>query len=155
MKEYVDGIFTNNHLIKSAKHAKSPLVLRESKDLRIIDPNLDKVVLIDDNPERVFQFHNLRYIRKWKPVKSDDSRHYPAGQHPSFYGQRLLRAVDEIIESNNYAETHNTAFSAAFLPYSHIARQVTQELANMPSIGSWKKAVAYVRSNPGVIDNSY
>src|SRR5690606_14985623 len=60
----VSGVLTNSHLILQKKSAGSPVV-EPSKDLRIIDPDLEKVILVDDNPGRVFQFRNFRLFPKF------------------------------------------------------------------------------------------
>ena len=70
----VAGIMTNSHLIQQRKTeppgsvdkpSKGRPVLKPSKDLRHFDPSLKNVIIVDDNPLRLFQFGNTRVFKKF------------------------------------------------------------------------------------------
>ena len=157
VSQFVDGVFTNHHLVLQASDAARehvPVVV-PSKDLRIIDPSLTKVIIVDDNPSRIWHRRNLRYVRKWKPFGDDNSAGHTQKQHSRFYEQRLRLVVDEIRDSKAWAEANNRPLVDGFLPYSHLARQVTQDLAVLLFGGNLKRAADYVRLHPEVVDRSY
>ena len=56
LRPWLKGVFTRNHLVRDQKSVKL------SKDLRAIDETLEHIVLVDDNPTRIFpeQQKNLR-----------------------------------------------------------------------------------------------
>ena len=63
LRSFLKGVFTRNHLTRESKAEKL------SKDLRIIDESLKHVIIIDDNPTRIFasQQDNLREFPKYNP----------------------------------------------------------------------------------------
>ena len=157
----VDGVFSNNHLIKIKKSEGSNVVLDESKDLRIIDPSLNKVVIVDDNPKRIIHVRNLRYVRKWLPVKGNDTFGYKDRLHRTYYESRLSTVVAEILDSVKWAESNSKNVVDGFLPYSYMGRQITQEVIgasyvnNCKKCGDWENAVNYIRNHPEIIDAKY
>src|SRR5207244_3025432 len=98
-----------------------PKVLIPSKDLRIFDPDLKHVVLIDDNPGRVFQPKNLRS----EPVFNGDIYLNPpqsADQKSDlvrYYDHLLNNVADDIEDSAKAARKMHIPFAQAFLPYSY------------------------------------
>lgn len=155
IRDYVDAIFTNHYLVELVDYFEHRSIIKPAKDLRIIDPTLEKIIIIDDNPNRIWQTRNLRYIRKWNPIAGDESSNYAQLAHKKFHEERLLRAVDEIIDSHAWAAEHHTKLVEAFLPYSHIGKPVTIEIATSLFGGNWNKAIEYVRTHPAVVDREY
>lgn len=172
IKDFVNGVFTNNHLTiyQATKEVTAP-VLNPSKDLRLIDPSLKKVVIIDNDASRIWQLKNLRYVKPWIPRSVNKPEQ--DGVYNEFYKKRLIRAVDEIIESVEWMEHYNKgkhenekkSLQDAFLPYSYAARPTTQELAqvifnrrthNTSTVElkqdmAWSEAVNYIRLHPEIV----
>ncbi|MDQ7015607.1 MAG: NIF family HAD-type phosphatase [Gammaproteobacteria bacterium] len=153
VSNYVDAIFSNNHLIKQVanRSKNNKTVVIASKDLRILDESLNNVVIIDDNPQRIFQMENLRYIRKWKPTKGNDTLNQ---NHVPFYCHRLPHAIEEIIESFKWATEHKISFQQAFLPYSYAGRQLAEELAALQFNGNLKASIRHIREHPDIISTN-
>lgn len=114
-RKFVKGVFTRNHLVRNAKATKL------SKDLRIIDESLEHVIIIDDNPTRIFtkQKKNLREFPKYNP---DEYLKAKIGNRDfdavNYYEKLLPIVVDEIREAAQYAKSNHTTFAKAYYPYS-------------------------------------
>ena len=54
IRELVDGFFSKSHLVLQEKTDGDSIVV-PSKDLRFLDESLERVIIVDDNPRRVFQ----------------------------------------------------------------------------------------------------
>jgi hypothetical protein len=114
-RSFLKGVFSRNHLVRDNKSVKL------SKDLRIIDETLEHVILIDDNPTRIFpeQQRNLREFPKYNADLYLESK--STGKDPvarQFFEKLLPTVVSEIQESVSYAQTHKVSFNSAFYPYS-------------------------------------
>lgn len=115
LRGFLKGVFTRNHLIRDDNRAE-----KLSKDLRIIDESLEHVVLVDDNPARVFasQVDNLREFPKYSPdayygardKKDTASMHLIEGMMPT--------VVSEFREAQAYSAQHKLPFIKAYYPYS-------------------------------------
>lgn len=137
---HLDGVFTRNHLVVGKK------VTIPSKDLRLFDPELKHVVLIDDNPARIFQPHQLlafpkfdadQYLKSTKEKGSVVRRHYEAA---------LATALAQIEETARAAEKLKIPFSQSLLPYSYAGTRV---LANLErATGSHARALEATRLHP-------
>ena len=71
---FIGGALTNSYLIQQEKTEppgspekprKGRPVIEPSKDLRFFDESLSKVIIVDDNPLRLFQFRNVRVFKKF------------------------------------------------------------------------------------------
>ncbi|MGB0647613.1 MAG: NIF family HAD-type phosphatase, partial [Bradymonadia bacterium] len=71
---FISGAMTNSFLIQQEKTEppgspekprKGRPVIEPSKDLRFFDESLSKVIIVDDNPLRLFQFRNVRVFKKF------------------------------------------------------------------------------------------
>ncbi len=118
-----------------------------SKDLRIFDPELKHVVLVDDNPARVFQPLHLKAQPKF-----DADAYYEATQGKktdliAHYESALLTASSEIAETVEAAKSLKISFSQAFLPYSYAGERVFR---NFSRSSSRKNALAATRRNPSL-----
>lgn len=115
LKSFLKGVFSRNHLVRDNKSVKL------SKDLRMIDESLKHVVLIDDNPTRVFpeQQKNLRELPKYNADLYLNSK--ITGKDPvarNFFEKLLPTVVKELQDSAQYAQSKKVSFSTAFYPYS-------------------------------------
>lgn len=146
----IDGVLTNSHLILQGKRRGEPVV-EPSKDLRVVDESLGKVVMVDDNPLRLFQFRNVRVTHKfsaeqWCSAESTDPL------------RRTLEAtlptvVSEIEESLRYARTQSVDFAIAYLPYTVLGRLAVDSA--MGAGMSRKKAIAWVRTHPDAVPERF
>ncbi len=140
----IAAVMTNSHLVLQPKHAGSPVV-EPSKDLRIVDPELTRAIIVDDNPLRLFQFRNTRVFQKFKGGAYCTTKD-PAAKRA--YEQALKVVVDEIEGSLRYAKAHpGVSFVDAYLPYTTLGRIAVDWLVS----GTGRtpaKAIAYLRQHP-------
>lgn len=115
LKPLLKGVFTRNHLVRDSKN------VTPSKDLRIIDESLQHVVLIDDNPARIFpnQYSNLREFPKYNPDAYLEAKMVSKNSAR----QRLIEGlmptvVSEIREAADHSRQHGISFAEAYYPYS-------------------------------------
>ena len=155
----IAGVMTNSHLIQQTKYEgegrenprKGHPVVLPSKDLRIVDPSLERAIIVDDNPSRLIQFDRVRVFKKfrantWCTTSDPELR--------AAYERSMAVVIDEIESSADYAVAHNVPFTQAYLPYTWIGSVTTRFL--MDTRG-WpiEKAVEYVRKNPDVTDGTF
>jgi hypothetical protein len=131
------------------KSAGTPVV-EPSKDLRIIDPTLERVILVDDNPGRVFQFRNLRIIQKF------DAEAYCTTEDETLrrtFESALPAVIAEIEEASQYMRAHDVEFATAYLPYSTLGRIEVDLL--MATGLSQPDAVRWVREHPEAVPRAF
>ncbi|MEE2787039.1 MAG: NIF family HAD-type phosphatase [Myxococcota bacterium] len=154
----ISGIMTNSHLTQQEKTEppgsrltprKGRPVIEPSKDLRHFDPSLERVIIVDDNPLRLFQYRNTRLFKKfhaddWCTTKDEVKK--------AAYDRAMLTVVKEIEESLAYMEANRDVnFATAYLPYSYLGRVAVQFVMDGKN---WTRAQAnaYVRTHPDVVD---
>ena len=165
----IAAILTNSHLIlqDKAEGPKTGNPVREpSKDLRIFnigeggdqDLNEDaagKVIIVDDNPVRLFndQLTRARVIKKFEAKTYCSSAVAPEVRKA--FDDSLAEVVREIEESVQYMNAHpKVSFAEAFLPYSWLGQPTVRFL--MESGGKDRaQAVELVRSNPKTVDPKF
>ena len=159
--EHIAGIMTNSHLIRQekteppgseAKPRKGRPVLEPSKDLRPFDENLERVIIVDDNPLRLFQYGNTRLIKKFH---ADEYCRTQNLELKSAYENLLVTVGREIEESVKYMQANDgTSFVAAYRPYTYLGGVSLQFL--MDTRG-WSRADAidYLRRNPDIVDSRF
>lgn len=119
-RKYFSGVFTRNHLIIG------PKILIPSKDLRIFDPELKHVVMIDDNPGRIFQPMLLRAEPKFDADTYFHAKSNAQADIIIHYETMLGHAAEEIEETAKAAAALNIPFSQAFIPYSYAGNRIYQ-----------------------------
>ena len=145
----ISGVLTNSHLVMQRKSAGAPVV-EPSKDLRVIDPELQKVILVDDNPRRAFQFRNLRVFPKF------DADLYCTTEQESLrraFDAALPTVVAEIEDAAQYMRSRGVSFATAYLPYSVLGR-LTVEM-KMAAGMSEREAITWVREHPDVVPKAF
>ncbi len=153
---HIAGALTNSHLVMqettegagAAKASKGHPVHEPSKDLRIFDESLQRVVIVDDNPLRLFQFRNTRLFKKFHACGSD------LDGMKSAYGGALRAVIDELVDSAEHAKRAGVPFATAFLPHS-VLGQVTVRFLMETNGWDEARAVAFVRAHPDVVDARY
>ncbi len=156
--EGVAGVLSNSHLVRQEKSegpgAENPRkghpVVEASKDLRLFDEKLERVVIVDDNPTRLFQLRNVRWFKKFHA----DQYCAADGELKGAYDKAMEAVVDEIVEAADYAKANGITFAAAFLPYSLVGQTTVRTL--METHG-WDEptAVAWVREHPKTVDKGF
>jgi hypothetical protein len=153
----VAGVLTNSHLVLQEKSEgvsdprKGSPVREPSKDLRILDESLRRVIIVDDNPTRLFQMRNARIFKKF------EADHYCGSQDRllrNAFGGALRTVVREIEDSAHYMTEFGGDFAGAYLPYTSLGQITVQFLVDslvMPRA----QAIQYVRRNPDVVDPKY
>ncbi|PKL75357.1 MAG: hypothetical protein CVV27_15790 [Candidatus Melainabacteria bacterium HGW-Melainabacteria-1] len=114
LRGFLKGVFTRNHLVRESKAEKL------SKDLRIIDESLEHVVIVDDNPTRIFasQQDNLREFPKYNPDAYYAARDAKDTVKLRLFEQLLPTVVAEIRDAADYSRKQGVSFAKAFYPYS-------------------------------------
>jgi hypothetical protein len=146
---HISGVLSNSHLVLQRKSAGTPVV-EPSKDLRILDPTLGKVLIVDDNPKRLFQFRNVRVIQKF------DADAYCTTEDPTLRGafeQALPAVIAEIEDASQYMRARGVDFATAYLPYSTLGR-ITVDLLVDAGL-SEPEAIAWVREHPEVVPEDF
>ncbi|MGZ3458870.1 MAG: NIF family HAD-type phosphatase [Archangium sp.] len=153
----IAGILTNSHLILQEKsegvaNPKDGNPVHEpSKDLRIFDETLRRVVIVDDNPTRLFQMRNARVIKKF------DADLWCTTSEPLLrraFDESLPTVTYELEESVRYMNEHGVDFAEAFLPYTALGQLTVQFLVDSSGFDR-ARAIDYVRHNPQVVDAHY
>ena len=136
----ISHIMTRNHLILQKK------VLIPSKDLRLFDEKLEHVVLVDDNPARVFQQHNLKAQPKFDADQYHEALEKKDRPVIEYYEKILEVAADEILEAAEYAQEKKIPFSRAYEPYSQAGERVYRTFLKL--LVSEERAKEATRANP-------
>ncbi len=147
----IDGFLTKNHLTLVPKTGKTAGRLRAMKDLQLIDPSLQRIVMVDDSPSHTYQPMNVRPVQRFLP----DS--YLADGTPpeitGMYENTLKEVAGEIVESIGFAEENKIGFVEAYRPYSLIGRYALFDL--MDTGLSKTEAALVLRKFPCVIENKF
>lgn len=151
------GRFSNSHLSRTRHYGKpgpndpappTRPIAEPSKDLRLFDETLTRVVLLDDNPLRVFQYRNLRWIPKFR------AKHHCAAQGPqrAIAQEGLKRFQEELTEALGWLDAHEGAtFKRAFLPYTFNGSHALKALLEMTDLDR-EQAMALIRSQPQLVE---
>lgn len=146
----VAAVMTNSHLVLQPKQAGPPVV-EPSKDLRIVDPELSRAIIVDDNPLRLFQFRNVRVFKKFQADVACVTKDAAAERA---YDRALEAVVDEIEDSVRYMKAHpGVGFAQAYLPYTTLGQLAVGWLRSS-GLGE-KKAISYVRAHPELVDEKF
>ncbi len=157
----IAGIMTNSFLTQQSTTAppgsaetpwKGKPVFEPSKDLRHFDETLTKVLLVDDNPLRFFQFRNTRTFFKFHADK------LCGAQDPELraaYENMLPAMIAEVEEAVAWMDAgEGRDFVTAYLPYSDLGQVAHRFLMQTRS---WSAAQArdYIRANPSVVSPKF
>jgi hypothetical protein len=144
----IAGFLTNSHLVLQPKQAGSPVV-EPSKDLRILDPDLTRAIIVDDNPLRLFQFRNTRVFKKFEADAYCTTKDAAAKQA---FDRALAVVVSEIEDSLRYMKAHpGVTFAQAYLPYTTLGQHAVRWLVT-GTRRSEAKAIAHLRAHPELAD---
>ena len=154
----ISGIMTNSHLIQQEKTEppgsiekprKGRPVIEPSKDLRFFDESLKNVIIVDDNPLRLFQFRNTRVFKKfhaddWCTTKDEVVK---AGYDVAL--QTVSREIEAAVEFMN--ANQGVPFATAYLPYTPLGQTAVKFIMDGRK---WTEAQAidYLRRNPQIAD---
>jgi len=147
----VDGMMSKSHLILQEKGEGDPIVL-PSKDLRVFDESLARVIIVDDNPKLVVQHNRQRLIKKFQADPYLVAKHGGPGLSAPFE-QALPAVLHEIEESVTYMNAKKVAFGQAFLPYTMLGQLAMESL--IQSGMKPEAARAYIRENPAFVDEKF
>lgn len=146
----VNGAYDRSANPDGAQRPPRPII-EPSKDLRLFDEDLQRVILVDDNPLRVFQYKNLRWLPKFKAKAV-------CGSEPNRKAEAergLTRVTAEITEAVGWLDTHPSAtFAQAFLPYSLNGVHAVRALEELGGL-SHDQAMAAVRADPGLVEEDF
>jgi hypothetical protein len=112
---------------------------------------LQRVILVDDNPLRVFQYKNLRWLPKFraKAVCGAEANRKVAAE------RGLVRVTAEITEAVGWLDTHpNATFAQAYLPYTLNGVHAVRALEELVGL-SHDQAIAAVRADPSLVEEDF
>ena len=148
----IDGFMTKHHLILVPGEDWERGRAYPMKDLELIDPTLKRIILVDDNPFKTYQPHNVRVFQKYKPDLhlSDES---PA-ELKAMYENLLPELMAEIEDTLVYMEAHpGVSFVDAYEPYSHIGRTALNSL--LAAGTTREKALEVIRNSKELVLESF
>jgi hypothetical protein len=156
----IGGVLTNSFLVRQEKTegpgAKKPSkgrpVMEASKDLRLFDEALEKVIIVDDNPTRLFQLRNARVFKKFHANKWCVAAHK---EQRAAYDAAMGVVQGEIEESVAWLADHADAhFAGAYLPYTMLGRLAVDWLRETRG---WDRARAteFLRTHPKLADTRF
>jgi len=147
LRSFVKGVLTRNYLSREDSPTKN------SKDLRMIDETLKHVILVDDNPARIFenQQENLKEFPKFNIDAYYEAKKTNNKKVIDYFEKLMPRMVDEIKEAAEYARKNkNVSFVDAYYPYS---MKGNAEVLMLVGQGySLKSAEEFVRKNTKAFD---
>ncbi len=153
----IAAVMTNSYLVMQSKHegpgAKKPRkghpVATPSKDVRLFDESLAKVIIVDNHPLRIFHHANTRRFHEFQ---ADD---YCAADAPlkAAIAGAMPQVVAEIEDAVAWMKAHGGTFAAAYRPYSMLGQDVVDALVDGGL--SEEDAITYVREHPEVVHDSY
>ncbi len=144
----ISAILTGKELVYQSKDA-GYIVTSSSKDLRFFDEQLEKVIIIDDNPTRIFQHKNIRVVKK---MDGDKLCQYP--DLKKTYESIIEEVMAEIEESAAYMERNKVSFVNAYLPYSMTGKLAVDLLISAEGLTK-ADAIQKVRSQPSFVDSHF
>ena len=159
--KYISGVMTNSHLIQQEKTEppgsadkprKGRPVLEPSKDLRHFDPSLERVIIVDDNPLRLFQYRNARIFKKFHAdeyCKTNDA------DLRTGWDKAMSTVLEEVKDSVNFMKLRpGTTFVQAYLPYTQLGR-VTLDFILDAHDWDRARAMDYIRTSPEAVDKRF
>jgi hypothetical protein len=152
----IAGVLTNSHLVLQEKTEgvvpprRGQPVIEPSKDLRILDETLRRVIIVDDNPTRLFQFRNSRIFKKFE---ADVACTTSDPQLRRAFEGAMPAVVRELEESVQYMNAHGIDFADAYLPYTSLGQVTLRFLID--SGLERAQALEYIRRNPSAVDPRY
>lgn len=155
IRDLVDGFLSKGHMVLQEKADGDPIVT-PSKDLRIFDESLQRVILIDDNPRRVVQHHRQRVLKKFQadPYLADKLSPNNNTELTRSFERALPTIVQEIEESLAYMTSHpNTHFAQAYAPYTMLGQVAMEALLNAGMNAA--QARLYIRQHPDYVDEGF
>jgi len=155
IRDVVDGFLSKGHMIMQEKADGEP-ISTPSKDLRLFDEALERVILIDDNPRRVVQHHRQRLLKKFQadPYLADKLGPNNNTELTRSFERTLPSIVHELEESLAYMAAHSgTSFARAYLPYTMLG-QVAVEALQQAGLNN-AAAREYIRQHPDYVDDAF
>ncbi|HNN93436.1 MAG TPA: NIF family HAD-type phosphatase [Pseudomonadota bacterium] len=157
IRQVVDGFLTKSHLVMQAKEDGFPIIT-PSKDLRMFDESLERVIIVDDNPMRIVQHHRQRLVKKFQadPYLAARQAGATAKDSPliASFDQTLLTVAAEVEESVGYMQQHpGTSFAGAYLPYTMLGQVAISALQGTGL--RFEDSRKYIRDNPSYVDSAF
>jgi hypothetical protein len=148
----IAGVLTTSYLTLRGK-GDGNVITVQSKDLRIFDESLSKVIIVDDNPTKIFQNRNHRQIRKFKADLYCTTQEEAVRNS---FRASLPRVLGEIAAAVWYMQKNpGTTFVQAYLPYSALGQIAIDFLKEGNGLMDDQKAVDYLRKHPEVVDQKF
>ncbi len=159
----IAGVMTNSYLIMQeksegagAENARRGRPIAEpSKDLRFFDETLSKVIIVDDNPTRLFQMANARVFRKFHADEYCDPELEDPQKAAFEYAMPTVEV--EIREAVRTMGEYELDFQTGYLPYTSLGRVAVEALRTGDDKGYGDPYVAAIalRLNPHWADTKY
>lgn len=159
----LSGVLTNHHLIRQAAdegdgegdRQKGTVVSEASKDLRILDETLRKVIIVDDNPLRLFQLQNARVVEKFEGRRYCELKNKSDSLSKliSAKMENLLPQVATEIEKASRRKTYD--FAQSFLPYSYFGALTLRSLSETKGAPDANQLEELLVQNPSIVRTRY
>ena len=134
------------------KPRKGRPVIEPSKDMRFFDESLSKVVIVDDNPLRLFQFRNVRVFKKFH------ADHYCTTKN-AVEKRAIEKGMGVVAKEIRWAAAQvernpKLDFARAYLPFTALGEITVSWLR---STHDWdaEKAWLYVVEHPEMVDQRF
>lgn len=157
IRQVVDGFCTKSHLVMQAREDGFAVVV-PSKDMRMFDEALERVIIVDDNPNRIVQHSRQRLVKKFQadPYLAAKNQGATAKDSPliASFEATLPTVIAEVEESLSYLQTHpGKSFAKSFLPYTMLGQVA---LSALQGAGMRPEAARqYIRDNPSYVDSAF
>jgi len=152
ISEIIDGFMTKHHLSLVPGHDWERGKAYPMKDLALIEPTLEKIILIDDNPLKTCQPSNVRVLQKYNPdIHLGDETPVEVKK---MYDNLLKEVMVEIEESVAFMDAHpGITFRQSYKPYSHKGRVA---LTSLLAAGiARQRALELIRITPDMVKNEF
>lgn len=151
IRDCVDGVLSKSHMILQEKTDGDPIIV-PSKDLRLFDESLGRVIIVDDNPKRIVQHHRQRLVKKFQADPYLAAA--PASVLARSFEQTLPAVLAEIEESRAYQAAHaGSHFADVYLPYTLLGRVAMEALQTAGLTAA--QARDFIRRDPTYVDDGF
>jgi hypothetical protein len=157
----IAGIMTNSFLIQQEKTEppgsvdkprKGRPVIEPSKDMRFFDESLSKVIIVDDNPLRLFQFRNARVFKKFHADRYCTTKD-PVYKKAVEGGMAVVQSeIEWAVE--RMAEHSGLGFAQAYLPFTPLG-QIAMTWLMDTHTWTADQAQAHIIKHPDIVDGRF
>jgi len=151
----IAGILANSFLNQYEKSKTQSMVIVPGKDLKIIDESLKNVIIVDDNPTRLFQPARHREFKKFFANEYCDGT---SATKKAFDRSMevVWREVSDAVDYMRFKKSQGAdiSFADAYLPYTATG-QITMKWLMDANRVSASQAAQMIRKEPALVNGSF